>query len=1076
MPKYLTWRYSFQWAKLHLAVFFNDRSAKMFQIAKDVETRIKTLESGDTNVSRLPDLDDAYDHVYNSNTDPELGPWAATYAKRAYRVVMAAKVDIRVDALVAAVRYMERKHPLEGDEYEHRDGDNCAGEEQDSDTDESLWEMTEDDNVDAERLQSICSNLLVFSSDGTVRFAHVSVRDYLLRRPGGEYAMEVCHAQMAACCLRRLVSHLTPRPDAVKRSLGNNEAEFISSETASMNSTQPFNSSLSNAARSLSMGEDDFLVYAMVFWADHFAEASTYRGTRMLTRPLRAFFGDPASPDPGDRPLMAWLEKLDIFTLFSDRIRAAVARPSSPLVLACIWGVTEVFEYLSGKEMAQAGNFRTKEGNPLIVLAAKYQMLPIPVMEKLLSFGCLVDSRNSRTMRTALWEATSAGNRQGLQFLLDHGADLYVRDMEGQSILCASAVHCDPATVKFILLRWMHSKDPDDQAEIYEAFVRACRRTDDASGSVMYQFLRQQPGLIGEKLDSQSSHGQYPVLEAVRAKNKGALTHLLHRSASPNIIDGAGDVPLQVCAALGDTFMAEKLVAGKNGACVNFEGGAYGSAIHAAIEKNQLAMLEFLTSDAVKGDLGMNPTPSKGKKPLGPPLFYALSVGREEIALWLLGASWEPTSGSMLFQPPRRGVDVNGKVASDIFRHPNDLCDIFPSPQTPLQVAIWKKSGLKVVQRLLECGARTCRPDGCKNLCSDLGKFTTEGEMAARVANLPALDELLHTGRLHEINWPGYTWGTLLQTAVESLLHNPVPSRRDTIKLVELLLRRGADVNKTDNERLKHSTTALNSALEAAACKGIVEIVQMFLRHNALLESPDTRYGSAIAAAAAGIATAPLIRQRWDGGEEWRDCTDLVSIVTLLLNTGGANINALGKAQMTPLDWAICARAERLGNTTLERPNMEAFLEVHGAKTVAELEASRRRAGEPGSLNPQRRATITETQAAATGTDVIEPLRVHHTWPLSTEEASRRSPLETFTTNRVARDTTTTAGGRGSSSRGRDGRHRQTVRRAQQESDRESRRWSVTLPQDTGRRIYRQRTPVEVEKNVGRGCGCCSVM
>ncbi|KAK3934807.1 hypothetical protein QBC46DRAFT_398932, partial [Diplogelasinospora grovesii] len=205
--------------------------------------------------------------------------------------------------------------------------------------------------------------------------------------------------------------------------------------------------------------------------------------------------------------------------------------------------------------------------------------------------------------------------------------------------------------------------------------------------------------------------------------------------------------------------------------------------------------------------------------------------------------------------------------------------------------------------------------------------------MAARAANTDAVREFLDRGLLEDIDWPGYTWGTLLQTTVESLLHKPVPPEEDATELVEFWLKRGADVDKTDEGRRKDRKGSLNSALESAACKGARRIVSMLLAKEPKLQSRDTRYGSAIAAAASGISTAPPTKLR--RGRR-RDFNDLMMVVDELLGTGRAHINAWGRSKKTALDVALDAQKNRLGGKYGH--DMVEFLRMRGARRFGDLE------------------------------------------------------------------------------------------------------------------------------------------
>ncbi|KAK1749672.1 hypothetical protein QBC47DRAFT_130878 [Echria macrotheca] len=745
----------FQWTKLHLAAILRGPMAERPRTEKDAAARISALELGKT-ISQLPDLKRAYDQAYTDNTGSTVNSWAATLARRAYRIVLAAKRDLSIDAVVCAIRHEDED---ENDQKSPRPV---------SDVPDQFTKVTQDmdESVDAELIQKLCSNFLVCGTDGTFKFAHVSVRDYLLQRPEEEYAIERCHAQMAASCIRCLLVHFnhsgstaseaasiaetesggmpdsstsfhstageradgmaarTVDLEAVPGDISDPAGDFVESGHIPMTSGS---ASSSTASHANVQSKDDFLEYALLLWADHFAESQKHRSSGVLARLLKDFChgtrsvgGVVGTSDSQAQPLLLnWLHDLGSKSPSSlpAKIRDAMVDPPTPLVLASIWGIADIFEYTSEADKANASHVRTQEGATLLSLAARYQSRPVPIVERMLQLGCPVDTQHPDTKRTALLEAAYAGHEEVLQYLLRQGADINVRDAARDSLLSTAASHCDLRTVKLVLEVWL--REDGDRAEIHEAAVRACDRKDDTSGSLISMFLAQtQSSLVRENLNSQSRSGRYAVVEAVKAGNRAAFTVLLECSVNPNVVDGTGAVPLQIC---GDTSMARALLQTRRiKANVDFTGGIHGSAVHAAIQNNQIPMLELLAEFGA--DLNLSPRPSGTEQPRGPPLFFALSVGREEVALWLLEMSGtSPTADSSRVSSRRRVVDVNMVMSEDMFPNPDccPSCSGFPVPRTALQVAIWKKRDIGIIRRLLDCKARTFRPSTSKNRCTD---------------------------------------------------------------------------------------------------------------------------------------------------------------------------------------------------------------------------------------------------------------------------------------------------------------------------------------------------------------------
>lgn len=794
-------------------------------------------------------------------------------ASRVYKTLMAAKRGMSIDCLTAAVCYTIEN-----------EADSQALTE-----DSAFKEETE---VDSNFVRTVCSNLLVENRQtGLVTFTHFTVRQYLLEEHGPEYSTEEAHAQMAKSCLWILTRHLA------------GEGPPLVANTKRL--IQLFNSQSISDWHAKT--EDDLFCYALVFWCDHAQQSGQDPPGIASSDDWRALLQHfLANSQPGEAessPFMRWLKLIRGFqdkSKLPTRLADSIQAPASPLVLACIWGIDQELTLcgpVRGDRDSLLATSSVEESFPC--LCAKYGHKR--VLERLIDdyAGC-ANQINIRDGRTAILTAAASGQDDIVHYLLAReDVSLYVKGSDGLSLLVWVAWRCSGSTLNKLLAKWQR-----EEREICEAFVRACGRPSHRDGKSDTESIRiiinrlydrldglvevLSPGLsdtgnIDNVIDMTSSDGELALIRAIEARNKVALDFLLGVADKPSLekSDGLSRVPLQVCAQTGYLEGLRALL--HKGADINREGGPYGSAIHAAIDNDSRQVLEYLLGHK-QVNVNIRPRDSSGRR-LETPLLYCTMTGSVDMAIFLLKLdSW-------------KRIDVNAAIEVDL-----PLSEGL-SPKTALQAAMyWGESMLPLVRELLDRGAKV---------------EVQEVQLSLLLAKVEIVKEFLSRSScavMHQsLNRAILPRGTALQTALYSYAYwRTPPHRSDVMSIIRLLLDdRRLDIDVTDEEPEGYHRRRVTRAeerprmpppIELAAISGDQEIFSMIMEQNPKLESTGSRWGSALAAVAGGISSAP--RQSWNGGH---NLNGHIRIARLLLDKG-VNINAVGRAKETPLDCAINAQ------------------------------------------------------------------------------------------------------------------------------------------------------------------------
>ena len=152
----------FRWVELQLAIFLDENTP--FRLPEDVEAQLSQLK---TEVG-LPDLASVYREIYNKNT--KRSSKDREYAIKAYRLALCSQRPLYAHEFAEAISF-------------NPDG-------------------TSNRNVTRQYVLEICSNFLVTDHWTQIRFAHLSVIEFLKGETlDGLFSDELSHAQAAELCL-----------------------------------------------------------------------------------------------------------------------------------------------------------------------------------------------------------------------------------------------------------------------------------------------------------------------------------------------------------------------------------------------------------------------------------------------------------------------------------------------------------------------------------------------------------------------------------------------------------------------------------------------------------------------------------------------------------------------------------------------------------------------------------------------------------------------------------------------------------------------------------------------------------
>ena len=207
-------------------------------------------------------------------------------------------------------------------------------------------------------LLQVCGSFIIVTNSGSVRFAHRSVREYLIQDLLPEFSLSKAHAQVAETCLSFLLSF----------------------EDSSKWARLP--TSIHEEAVGLSL--TGFEMYACFFWASHCEIAGTDGSWWPYEHLLNKFVAVRSETVRESKVTLAstafqrWISLLwRVFQTDSNldesmrhRLEDAISDPPTPLFTACIWGLAkQAWELLVPKD--RNVNVRNYRGKSCLYLACE---------------------------------------------------------------------------------------------------------------------------------------------------------------------------------------------------------------------------------------------------------------------------------------------------------------------------------------------------------------------------------------------------------------------------------------------------------------------------------------------------------------------------------------------------------------------------------------------------------------------------------------------------------------------------------------------------------------------------------
>ena len=521
--------------------------------------RMELLRDFKHTLGKLPaELSGLYDIIHTQIDRTE--PYGRDLAIQTLTWLLCAQRLLSAKELIAAVYRVDDDMSSDSDEESELEGEH----------------ITEND------ILRLCRNLVVFdSTNKRFRFAHQSVREYLLKKP--QYTLFEQHTLATERCLD---VYLT---------------EWLGS----------------SIARKMKPQNEILKPYARLYWPVHYKHVENSKSSE-LAKKIWRFTGR----IPGTSiPYVQWISEvrssygdfedaselnghlgLDPDDYLGSNILFVTSRPDTVLATASAFGISSI---LQGDELLGSNS------HPLLSFAAgagHHQ-----VVQLLLDKGVDVNAQ-SDTDESALQEACINGHDHIVHLLLGKGANVNARDMHGDTALQEACSNGYDQIVQILLDR---GADIHAQGGYYDnALQVASSEGHDQIVQILLERgadINAQGGQLENALQAASSEGHDQIVQILldrgadinaRGQLENALQTacywghdqtvqlLLERGADINAQGGRYGNVLQAVSYWGHDQTVQILL--DRGANINAQGGRYGNALQASSAQGHNQIVQML--------------------------------------------------------------------------------------------------------------------------------------------------------------------------------------------------------------------------------------------------------------------------------------------------------------------------------------------------------------------------------------------------------------------------------------------------------------------------------------------------
>jgi ankyrin repeat protein len=312
--------------------------------------------------------------------------------------------------------------------------------------------------------------------------------------------------------------------------------------------------------------------------------------------------------DPNRKHFTVWVSVHNIDHVSS---RTWLSKPSnppelSPLYYATLCGIHSVVEYLVIICRQDPNKSHGGRGTPL---EAAVVLGHTAIVQFLLEHAADVNVRD-KDNSTPLHEASGSGNLDVMQLLLSHGADVNVFDRRGDYPLHKASRYQKFDAMELLVKRGadVNARNESSSTPLYEA-------SGNGNLDVMQLLLS-----LGADVDVFNHRGDSPLHEAVRHRIFDAVNILVSRGADVNVRDKYNSTPLHEASGNGDLNITQLLLS--RGTDVNVFDDWGDSPLHKALRVRNSDVAELL----VKGSVDVNVNDSVPGKNMAGTSYVNLSL------------------------------------------------------------------------------------------------------------------------------------------------------------------------------------------------------------------------------------------------------------------------------------------------------------------------------------------------------------------------------------------------------------------------------------------------------------------